>query len=212
MTKKLFGFIATAALLAVPAFANTVTQGSSVSPDVFGPITGTVLASVHFSATVGNLTASYTEWVISGDASNSLGGLDFVIQAMDDATSSDGIEHVNNGTYSSLVGTDVGYTTSLNSVSSPAGSIAPTNVTRSNFGAISFAELLSPAQTSDYLVIQTDSKNFQAGALDVSIQDTTSITGPGFSPGPEPMTMGLLGGGLLLLGGVARFRSKKNKA
>lgn len=210
MTKKLSLFLALGlAVAASSAFANPVPIGSNgVTPDTFGSISGTVLATQTYSATVGDLSASYTEWVLSDPALSLCAGcLDFVIEVTNnDAVGGDDIEHVNLGPFSTYT-TDAGYATSLNGT--PGGSVNPTGVSRVVANTVSFAELLGPTQTSSYLVVETNSPTYQAGLLDVSIQDTSSINGPGFAPGPEPMSVALLGGGLALLGGFARLRRSK---
>ena len=73
---------------------------------------------------------------------------------------------------------------------------------------------LVPGATTDWLEIDTSAQTFDTKGT-ISVADGgVAITGGAFEPAgpsvPEPMTMGLFGGGLALLG-VARWRRSRNK-
>jgi hypothetical protein len=200
------------------ALANTIPPGTNnAPPDTLtagGSLLATMSGSFLFAAPPpATFSGTYTTWVYS-DPGNKIcaGCLDFVYQVSNTTKNplppDQGIiERITASAFAGFT-TDVGYTPGTGAVA-PDGvsrSSSPGNVVGWNF----LGTNLDPNQTSDLLVIETNAKFFGMGTI--SAQDGTAGSALGFAPSavPEPMTMGLLGGGLALLG-VARLR-RKNKS
>jgi hypothetical protein len=89
------------------------------------------------------------------------------------------------------------------------GTIAP-DVAERNIGVIGFSALLVSnriglGETSNVLIVSTNTLHFKLGNAEVL--DGGSVTVKAFQPGiPEPATMALLGGGLLVLAGIRKYR------
>jgi PEP-CTERM motif len=146
------------------------------------------------------------------------GTLDFYYQVENDPTSASAVARI---TESSFVGflTNVGFridgSVTLGApfvdgtVPPPNTSLADRNVDGSvigfNFTPPITGEIL-PGTTSNVFVISTDATMYKAGSL--SIIDGGTQTLAAWEPGvPEPGSMLLIGGGLLALAGIRRFRS-----
>jgi hypothetical protein len=212
--------ILTGTIGALTATATVIGPGGGPQPaDVFGAQTGlTLLGSVTGNVNPvpgSSFNASYTEYVYrdntAGVSPNGLGAgdLDFVIVLSNAGPGV--VEHITSSLapgYSGFI-TDVGYATSINGGATSTG-VVPSNVDRSSDGAvIDFNYLasnnLASGQSTPYLEIQTNATSYVSIGT-VSVQDGVSGFGNGFAPAtPEPMSVGLLGGGLALLG-IARWR------
>lgn len=220
MVMKMKAFLLSGALCAMAWFggsasAHTLSAGDSgITPDTFTPVTGTVLASVTGaayaevnaqSATVG--TGTYSAWVLSGDAQNSFGGLDFIIQV--NQLTGD-IGRVTTSPFDSFL-VDAGVTTTLNSVVSP-GSVVPITEDRNTSNVIGFN--FSPTITgggTEYLVIQTNATHFQPGSISIIDSGTANVVG--FAPTAVPAPASLWGGaGLLGLMGIFGMRRRMQMA
>jgi len=193
------------ATIAPSAFGSVIAPGATAPPDILTVGAGSTLVTPTVSGVIspGTFTANYTESVYS-DPSNTFcaGCLDFVY-TVNNTGGSGVIERVTGFSYDTVVMTDVGYETGT-------GSNAPSTVDRSangnvvGFNFLGTAEI-NPGQTSDTLVIETNARSWTTGL--VSIQDGSAGTSNGLAPSsvPEPVSMGMLGGGLALLG-IARWR------
>jgi hypothetical protein len=201
-------FLGAGLLLALPsAYGNMLTPGGTVAPDMFSNTSNyTLLDSINGTGATGALSVSYSEYV-AADQNNSFcaGCLDFAIFVMNNGTES--AESISTGSFAGFL-TDVGYW-------SGSTGAAPMTISRSSDGlAIHFDYIgfnnLTPGQSSDYLVIETNATSYVPGTI--TVQDGVTIDTAGFAPAvPEPMSMGLLGGGLALLGLVGMCRRAKKK-
>ena len=184
-----------------PASASPVLPGGTVTPDIFGSISGSVLATtgtVTLTSVPSSFTSTYIEEVVADSGRGGL--LDFILQTTNSAGSTDALGRA---TLTSFTGfsTDVGTATSAGGLS--GGTAAPALIGRASTGDVigfNFAPgVLTPGTTSEVLVVETDATTFFPGF--VSEINGGVATGPGFAPAPAPM----IGRGLLVLlaiGGV----------
>jgi len=200
--------------------AAVLAPGTNSAPDVFLGITGTVLADTgaipYTTIGASQFSGSGEELVLAGDATNPFGGLDFIYQVSVTAGPSS-MEAVSAANFVGQL-TDVGYCVGCPNVLAGAG--APTNspgvVSRTSDGsAVKFDftspnDVKAPTGLTYDLVIKTGAKDFGAGTFEVL--DGSSKTLNGYAPTPEPVSSGLLLGGLFGLGLVVkrRFSPKQN--
>jgi hypothetical protein len=204
------------ATLAPAAFATTVlapgtTGVNNQAPDAFVMPVGLALASVSGTLnpqTTGGISGNYTENVYA-DANNVFcaGCLDFVITVKDTTDpSGDPIERVTSSSFAGFM-VDAG-------VGGDGSGVTPLDVTRSTDGKVVGFEFggsstLTAGGSTKSLMIETNAMGYVPGVL--SIQDGSSATASGFAPtaAPEPMSMSLLGGGLV---GLGLFRLRRRSA
>jgi hypothetical protein len=144
------------------------------------------------------------------------GTLDFYYQVSNDASSKTSLGRESN-TFFDEFGTFVGFRTDGGSDAMVAtagfgdGTMAPVTADRAD-GVIGFSfdravtDEIAPGEMSNVLIISTNAKNWTMGNAEVL--DGGSATVMAFQPAnvPEPATMALLGGGLLALAGIRRYR------
>lgn len=174
------------------------------------PVGGVVVAGgvpVPFVALT--FSGSLTTTVISGDTSNSLGGLTFIYQFTNDSKSPNAVTQFTvQDDELPLFATDVSYQI-------PAGGlVVPTLEDRVTADVVGFrfigpivgSGVVTPGSTSAILVIQTDAqfwKPIVANVIDGSTANPASY-GPSAVPEPGSIALASIGGIGLLLGAVRR--------
>ena len=186
-----------------------VGQGNN-SPSATGyPVGGTLVSSYTnpFTASSGGLTiqGTVTSDVISGDTSNPYGGYTFEY-----LLTLTGVNDVVGGM--SAIGfagfqTDVSYNPNM-----LVGGIAPSSFSRSsainNGTTLTFvwSPNISPGQSGDWIIVQTDAHNFGLGTGNVMDGEGTGISV--LTPVPEPQIASLA---VMGLGALFLFRRRNSK-
>jgi len=196
---------------ALPASANLLAPGGNVAPDVFGAISGPVLATITRtvpSNLPNDFTGTYTEQVVSDAGRGGL--LDFIVQV----TNTPGvglvnsIERVTLSSFGSIT-TDVGMAPSAGTLS--GGTAAATTVNRDSSGnVVGFNFSLPQGSTTDVFVVETNSTVFFPG--NVSLINSGVASGPGFAPVPGPLAGAGLPGLVVACGGLLALARRRRNA
>ena len=190
--------------------------GNALPGNATGDNPGTLLADMtepwSFTTTAGTTSGTLRTAVFR----ESSGTLDFYYQVSNDASSKTSIGRESNTFFDGFL-TSVGFRTdgSSDAMLAPAGfangTMAP-DLTDRNAGVIGFnfslvvTDKIAPGETSNILIISTNAMNYTKG--NAELLDGGATTVAAFQPTsvPEPTTMALLGGGLLALAGIRRYR------
>ena len=160
-----------------PASANPVLPGGTVTPDLFGAISGSVLATtgtVPLTSVPASFMSTYVAEVVADAGRGGL--LDFILQTTNSPASGDALGRI---TLTSFAGfaTDVG--TAISAGGLAGGTAPPVNITRSSAGNVigfNFAPgVLSPGTTSPR-------RRPQAGGGGNAVGDEIPVTNPGGAP------------------------------
>ena len=175
-----------------------------------------VVATASGSMSSGTFTANYIENVYTDPTNEFCAGcLTWVIQVAD--TGGDAIEAVKASNFGGFL-TDIGVSTN-GAPGMSNGTVNPFTVDRSSSGNVitwdftgqNGANEIYPGMTSVLLEIETNAKTYVPGFVNADDDLPAGAAGYGAGAAPEPMSMGLLGGGLALLG-VARWRRSSKKS
>lgn len=184
-------------VLVPAAFATpiAIAPGSTVS--TFTPtassFVGTEVAT--YSTTFSN---AYENGAVYEDVYNNGGVLDFYYQIVNNLGSEDALSRMTVGIYT-------GYTTAVDYLLNT--NVAPTSATRQVAGSsVGFFFTLAPGQMTDWMEVATNATAYVPGSIALIDSLTTNLTGYGPAAIPEPLSLGLLGAGLLVIG-VARARA-----
>jgi hypothetical protein len=151
------------------------------------PVGAPVISPFATPAGPGSFSGTLFSQAFSGDPFNPYGGLTFVYQIHNDATSTTPIERLS----------DVDFTSFLTDVSYDGPGTAPTSTSRLAPSVIgwNFALGLPAGATSAFLVVQTDAPTWRpstSSVIDGQGVTTVSLGPDGFVP--EPASFLLLGG------------------
>jgi MYXO-CTERM domain-containing protein len=146
-------------------------------------------------AVPGFFSGSLTTRVISGDPSNTLGGLTFTYLLTNGTAGPNAMARLTVKDFTGFA-TDASYQV-------PTSGVAPAYIDRLTADVIGFsfsgigAGPIFPGQSSSLLVVQTDAQGWVASTA--SIIDSGAITVASLGPIPEPATLGLAAFGALAL-------------
>ncbi len=187
------------------ASASPLPPSSSVFPLPVGMGTsgGVVIASQTLAFSTSLYSGTLTSQVISGDSSNTLGGLTFTYLLSNNASSTSSLSRLTLNGFTNGFSVDASWFGS-----SP--SIAPIAVDRNTTGVVGFSFNtilpgflpIAPGASSTLLILQTDSTtyfNTLASVIDGRVTQVGS-----FAPVPTPGVASLLG-----LGGVLAVRRRR---
>jgi hypothetical protein len=212
MRKILSLIVGMAATLTIANAANIPPGGNvSPAPTLSVGAGATLLASASGSLTQPTFTATYTENVYADPGNEFCSGcLDFTFVFTNSAQSTDGLERFTGGFVNGFQ-VDAGYV-------SGSGQ-APGSVDRSgagspvgwNYTGVNGSSAIMPGSHTATLIYETNATSYGPGNATAQDNYSGSFTPAALGPvTPEPVSMGLLGTGLALVG-LARFRRKAAK-
>ena len=188
---KLFATGLIIAALALSVQATPLAAGGSAVPGL-----GSLAGDIFLTSTSGTYSNTYENGSYTASVYSWSSGLDFVYTFNEAANSTSFINTVTTGQWGSFT-TNVLYLAN--------GNAQPVNATRDVTGnTVKFffasGSGVGPGQTTDTLIVRTNAQHYTAGAW--SVQNTLSSNLNGFQPTnvPEPISLALMGGGLLALG------------
>jgi PEP-CTERM motif-containing protein len=202
-----------------PVHATPLAPGGTVVPDSIAFTGGeSILASVSrtFTSSVGDYTGTLVAAVIR-EAANPLGGLTFIYQVFNDATSKVGLRAETNSFFGDFL-TNVHFALNGSFLSGfTDGLRVPLSSTRSgngdvvgfNFGPPD-TNFVQPGESSRVLVIRTNAPDFEPGfssVIDGGVDTVDTFQPTGVAP--EPASLLLFSGGLLGFGAMMRRRRSK---
>ncbi|MBN1491617.1 MAG: hypothetical protein JXA69_17020 [Phycisphaerae bacterium] len=203
-TMRLRGVVAAGVILSIVGVS---AQGAMLSPGATlypvpsesDPLGGVIEAgplASPFNTTT--FSGTLTTHVISGDTSNTLGGLTFVYELTSDSTSQNDIRRLTLNGFSAFA-TDASYQVST-------ARLSPSYVDRdANGDVVGFGFLgapigfgaLAPGEGSAVLVVQTDAPDWRPSFA--SVIDGTVASTATYAPIPEPLTLGFMLLGMALV-------------
>jgi hypothetical protein len=206
---------------AAPLHATPLAPGQTVVPDSIAFTGGeAILASVSrsFTSTVGDYTGTLVAAVIR-EAANPLGGLTFIYQVFNDATSKVGLRAETNTSFGGFL-TNVHF--ALNG-SFLAGFVDGLRIplfsdrsVNGNVVGFNFAppadNKIAPGESSRVLIIRTNAPDFEPGfssVIDGGVDTVDTFQPTGQPIAPEPASLLLFSGGLLGFGAMMRRRRSK---
>ncbi len=203
---------AVAAALATASPIGTLTPGSSptvpnaaVTAPTATLVGSTGLHAYTFTPPVPGATAdiagTYSESVFADTSNPFASGDDTFVLTFTVGAPYGGVERA-------TIGGFAGLSVVADYASPSVAGTAPTSVAESPAGVVSYNFAAISQADTETLVIYTNYAGPVTMGSGLSLQNQYGINGVGLTPGPEPMSMSLLGGGLALLGAL-RLRTKK---